>query len=59
MKKESELNAVETFAMLGFACAAGAVTVGLALKKLTTKKSVFYGYQSTREEIMDFVTTKG
>lgn len=51
MKKESELNAVETFIMFGVACAAGAVAVGLALKKLTTKKSVFYGYQSSREEI--------
>jgi NADH:ubiquinone oxidoreductase subunit K len=55
MKKESELNAVETFAMFGIACAAGAVAVGLALKKLTTTKVFNYGHQSTREEIMEFV----
>jgi hypothetical protein len=55
MKKESELNAVETFAMFGFACAAGAVAVGLALKKLTTTKVFNYGYQSTPEEINELM----
>lgn len=58
MKKESELNAVETFTMLGVACAAGAVTVGLVLKKLTTVKVVNYGHHSTHKEIMEFVKTK-
>ena len=58
MKKESELNAVETFAMFGFACAAGAVAVGLVLKKITTVKVFNYGHQSTQEEINEFVKVK-
>jgi hypothetical protein len=58
MKKQSELNSVEIFTMFGVACAAGAVTVGLALKKLTTKKVVDYGYRSTPEEIKEFVKIK-
>lgn len=58
MKKQSELNSVEIFTMFGVACAAGAVTVGIALKKLTTKKVVDYGHRSTHKEIMEFVKTK-
>jgi hypothetical protein len=54
MKKESELNAVETFVMFGVACAAGAVAIGLILRK-TTKKVVDYGYRSTREEIEELM----
>jgi hypothetical protein len=58
MKKQSELNAVETFTMLGVACAAGAVTVGLVLRKLTTTKVFNYGHRSTHEEIVEFVKIK-
>jgi hypothetical protein len=54
MKKESELNAVETFVMFGFACAAGAVASGLVLRTLTTTKVINYVYQTTREEIKNF-----
>jgi hypothetical protein len=56
MKKESELNAVETFGALGVVCAASAVAVGLLLKKLTQeKKPKFYGYQTSREELNDLM----
>jgi hypothetical protein len=50
-KKEEELNAVEIFGALFVACAASAAAVGLVLRKLSDKKPVFYGYQTSREEI--------